>query len=399
MELEAFQKKIAVEFDRIDVLQTVAKEIEAEREVRKILYIREMMEERSFALLEEDSEQEEKLSKLLEEIERQLHHVAGRLILDGIEPRLITAVMNGENMHDNLKLLTPKFVNAQKRLAEQQKSRRHKLERMAVKYVMHYEANYYIMLRKLSEDVQGYTGVIDADTLQQALLSIIEREQHWCVRQMLEDITEMETAILEFATDIQQQMYKCRQEAITIMHDPFITMVAQKTESALELLDYADVPASIYALRENLHFYEQGLGMEAGLDYQIAESIRSWKNQLSPSEEPDVGKLLRQVSQNVQHVFKQLEGRAKKTYNDLLRNYINEIMDEIDKAIYIQTLQNRLTEEIGPRRDQTGPRREELQHLIGTRNQIARLFETGQEDRMSESDTAVPKIADIEDQK
>ncbi|MGN0484444.1 MAG: hypothetical protein ACI4HI_12925 [Lachnospiraceae bacterium] len=303
----------------------------------------------------------------------QLNRVAGNLLLNYLEPKLIVAVMDGEDMREKLKLLQPRINSTKTRLENQVLQERQKMERQVVKYVMNFEANYHIMIRKIRENLIHLTQAwIEGPPLlmEEELQKSIAKEEQWCMDQTKKDVTELEQEIFSFARELYEIKMKCRQETIQIMDNSFFTMIAQKTERALHMIHYKPVVESIEAVKKKMenqmkHSSLTGIAIDPIMTKQLTDPKQNMQE------------LIASFSRKVQQICTQKEGKIKKEYNEFLKKYLDQMMLQMRKEAtdYLNALEKQLTEAVTGAQMRMHVDRDELEHLVDMRNQIAWTFE------------------------
>lgn len=380
--MELFQQKKEEYRKDVELLQDIAMEFHAKRELERLLALEEAMDHEYTGMEQGESNLESleaRLEAVLAEDKRRLNKIAGNLLLNCLETHLITAVMNGEDMEDKLKLLNPKFIHARKRLENQVFSEKQKIERMVVKYVMNYEADYHIMLRKIREEIKSYNGLMEALTINSEVNQIAERQENWCLSKIAVDMQELEKEILSFSREISRTENKCRQDTIQIMNNNLFSIIAKKTESALQMIHYENGPEESKMTKETWQQLAQKLFSGIKLSFDLEKDLADWTKKLEQqkTDNDDTSELLKKLSQEVHHEVLKYEGRSKKAYNDFLKKYVRDIMNQIQEEAtdYLEALQNQLFEDLDIRKAQKEVDRATLEHLVEVRNKIVRTLE------------------------
>ena len=316
--------------------------------------------------------------------ENKIDHLAARLLLNELEPRLIIAVMDGEDMAEKMKLLNPRLSSTRKRMEDQLLEERQKLERLIVKCVMHLEAGYHIMIRKIGEDLRKLEEEGIPVKLEQALEHIMVRQAYACLCERATDIEELEHEILLFSRELTQTTAKCRKDIIEIMDYPLFQVIAQKTEQGLERIDYIPAIGNLQQMQKNLENSMQHAKDETWMRWEedpfamevlgripqveVEPELTQWQESGCESFEP----LLRTLGKKVNQIFRYSVGSAKKSYNIFLKKHMDEILQElqIEATGYLEALQSQLNDAVKTRRSQKSVDREELEHLLEMRNRI-----------------------------
>lgn len=384
MDMESFQQTKNKYIAMIEMLRGIAEEFGADKEIEQLEKLAMIIRQEGAEIAESsdfetEEELERKLWELLSNDKRKINHLAGAMLLNCLEPHLITAVMNGDDMEDKLKLINPKFVNARKSLAAQLLSEKQKLNRQVVKCVMSYEANYHIMLRRMREDLMKYRGLVDVKLLENEISVIVSRQEKWCLRRMKEDMQGLEKEFIAFTKDIMQTKKKFRQDIIHIMNNNLFNIIAKKTENALDIIKYAPGMEEFEDIENALEAVQEDIFNISNSKFWIDRELMNWKNNLDVhgEEEPDATQVLIKIGQNVQQEYIRQEANSKRIYNDFLKKYIANSIEALqnETLAYIDALQNQLFEDLDNRKEEKDVCRSKLEHLVSARNQIVHALE------------------------
>lgn len=377
MEKEQWSQRIDKCKTTLQMLLDIAKQCSAQTE-------HEACEQLIQSLEAENPESGQEFEPEKQIYENKINHIAAGLLLNVLEPRLIIAVMDGEDMAEKMKLLNPRLSSTRKRLEDQLLEERQKLERLIVKCVMHLEAGYHIMIRKIREDLMAFEEEGLPVKMEQALERVIARQAYACLLEREADIEEMEHEILLFSRELTQTTAKCRKDIIEIMDYPLFQMIAQKTEQALEMIDYAPTFGNLQQMQQKLEDSMQYAKNAAYLQWEddsfamdvlgalpkidVEPELTQWQESGCESLEP----LLRNLGKKVNQVFQRQAGAAKKSYNIFLKKHMNAVLQELQIVAtgYLKALQEQLCEAMVTRRAQKSVDREELEHLLEMRNHI-----------------------------